>query len=171
MTDVPGDHSEERRLDRSNASDVDQELAADVEAAVDKAVKTVEFGRRGFFLALGVFVLIVGLLLPWVGDVAGWQVLATGEGGVIPRLFATTASVFGVLASTLALVTRRWWLTWVCAVGGWFAFVDGVLAIWSQQSSTASGAPGDGPGLGMVIAAVMIAVMAAQWLRIAWSRS
>lgn len=144
-------------------------LAADVNAAVGRAVKTVEFGRRGFGISVAVFVLIVGLLLPWVDGHVGWQVLA-GEAGAIPRLFASTATGFGVLASALALITRRWWLTWVCAIGGWFAFVDGVLAIWSQQSSSASGAAGEGPGIGLVIAAIAMAVLAAQWMRVAWSR-
>lgn len=144
-------------------------LAADVNAAVGRAVKTVEFGRRGFGISVAVFVLIVGLLLPWVDGHVGWQVLA-GEAGAIPRLFASTATGFGVLASALALITRRWWLTWVCAIGGWFAFVDGVLAIWSQQSSSATGAAGDGPGAGLVIAAIAMAVVAAQWMRVAWSR-
>ncbi|SFQ33626.1 hypothetical protein SAMN05421810_106180 [Amycolatopsis arida] len=151
------------------SSDVDR-LAADVDAVVSRAARTVELGRRGFVIAVATFALIVGLLLPWVGDVAGWQVLA-GEGGAVPRLFAATSTAFGVIASALALATRRWWLTWVCAVGGWFASVDGVLAIWSQQSSPASGAPGAGPGIGMVLALVAMIVLAAQWMRTAWSRT
>lgn len=144
-------------------------LAADVNAAVSKAVKTVEFGTRGFRIAVTVFVLIIGLLLPWVDGEVGLQVLLGGE-EAIPRLFSATAIGFGVIASTLALVTRRWWLTWVCAVGGWFSFVDGLLAIWSQQSSSISGAVGNGPGLGLIISAVAVTVLAAQWMRVAWSR-
>ncbi|PRX49586.1 hypothetical protein B0I33_103623 [Prauserella shujinwangii] len=146
------------------------ELAADVDEAVNRAVKTVELGRRGFVLSLLAFVLIVGLLLPWAGGHVGWQVLA-GKDDAIPQLFAVTSTAFGILATALALATRRWWLAWVCAVGGWFAFVDGVLAIWSQQSSGASGAAGSGPGIGMVIATIGMAVLAAQWMRVAWSRS
>ncbi|NIJ11224.1 hypothetical protein FHU38_001568 [Saccharomonospora amisosensis] len=144
-------------------------LAADVNAAVGKAVRTVELGRRGFGISVAVFALIVGLLLPWVDGHVGWQVLA-GEAGAVPRLFAATATAFGVLASALALITRRWWLTWVCAVGGWFAVVDGLLAIWSQQSSSATGAAGEGPGAGLIIAAIAMVVVAAQWMRVAWSR-
>lgn len=146
------------------------ELAADVDQVVRKASRTVEFGRRGFAIAVGVFVLIIAQLLPWVGEHAGWQVLA-GEAGAIPRLFAATSIGVGILASMLALITRRWWLTWVCAVGGWFASVDGVLAVWSQQSSGASGAAGDGPGFGLVLALIVVVVLAAQWMRVAWSRT
>jgi hypothetical protein len=52
----------------------------------------------------------------------------------------------------------------VCALGGWFASVDGVLAIWSRQSS-------DGDlGIGLVVAWVAMVVIAIQWFRTAWSR-
>lgn len=146
------------------------ELASDVDAAVNRAVKTVEIGRRGFLIAVLVFVLIVASLLPWTADHAGWQVLA-GEAGAIPRLFAATSTALGILASMLALATRRWWLSWVCAVGGWFSFVDGLLAIWSQQSAASTGTAGSGPGIGMVIAVAAMAILAAQWMRVAWSRT
>ncbi|WP_007024175.1 Rv2732c family membrane protein [Saccharomonospora iraqiensis] len=144
-------------------------LAADAEAALDRAVKTVEFGRRGFGVAVTVFVLLIGLVLPWVDGFAGWQVLL-GRADAIPQLFAATATGFGVLASAVALATRRWWLTWVCAVGGWFASVDGILAIWSQQSATAPDVAGGGPGIGLVLSTVAMVVLAAQWMRLAWSR-
>jgi hypothetical protein len=152
-----------------NSADFDR-LAADVDQVVSKAARTVELGRRGFVIAVAVFVLIVAQLLPWVGEHVGWQTLA-GQGGAIPRLFATTSTLFGIFASVLALATRRWWLTWVCAIGGWFASVDGLLAIWSQQSSHANGAQGSGPGTGMIIALVVMIVLAAQWMRTAWSRT
>jgi hypothetical protein len=151
-------------------SDYDHRLAEDVDQVVTKASRTVELGRRGFVIAVLVFVLLVGQLLPWVGDHVGWQVLL-GQGGGIPQLFAVTSTGIGVLASALTLMTRRWWLSWVCAMGGWFASVDGLLAIWSQQSSVANGATGGGPGVGMVIALVAMILLAAQWMRTAWSRT
>ncbi|WP_435582772.1 Rv2732c family membrane protein [Amycolatopsis thermoflava] len=150
-------------------SDYDR-LGTDADEVVTKASRTVELGRRGFVIAVLVFVLLVGQLLPWVGPHVGWQVLL-GQGGGIPQLFAVTSTVIGVLASALTLMTRRWWLSWVCAMGGWFASVDGLLAIWSQQSSVANGATGRGPGIGMVIALVAIILLAAQWMRTAWSRT
>jgi hypothetical protein len=64
----------------------------------------------------------------------------------------------------LALVTRRWGMTWICALGGWFACVDGVLAIWSRQSSEGS------PGIGLVISLLAMVVIATCWFRTAWSR-
>jgi hypothetical protein len=146
------------------------ELAAEIDQVGRSTARTVELGRRGFVIAVAVFVLLVAQLLPWVGGHAGWQVLA-GQGGAIPRLFAATSTGFSVLASALALATRRWWLTWVCAVGGWFATVDGLLAIWSQQSSHSNGTVGGGPGAGMILALVMTIVLASQWMRTAWSRA
>jgi len=142
------------------------ELAAEIDEVGERASRTVELGRRGFTIALFTFVLLICQLLPWVGDHAGWQVLA-GEGGGIPQLFAATSTGVGILASALALVTRRWWLAWVCAAGGWFASVDGLLAIWSQQSTPAGG----GPGFGLVIAWIAMICLAVQWMRTAFSRS
>jgi hypothetical protein len=146
------------------------ELAAEIDEVGERASRTVELGRRGFTIAVFTFVLLICLILPWVGEHAGWQVLA-GEGGGIPQLFAVTSTAVGILASALALVTRRWWLTWVCAAGGWFASVDGLLAIWSQQSSHASGAAGGGPGFGLIIAWIAMICLAVQWMRTAFSRS
>jgi hypothetical protein len=146
------------------------ELAAEIDEVGYRASRTVELGRRGFTIAVFTFVLLICLILPWVGDHAGWQVLA-GEGGGIPQLFAATSTGVGILASALALVTRRWWLAWVCAAGGWFASVDGLLAIWSQQSSHASGAAGGGPGVGLIIAWIAMICLAVQWMRTAFSRS
>lgn len=147
-----------------------EKLGEDVDAIGKKVSKTVELGRRGFVISLLVFVLIIGQVLPWVGDHVGWQVLF-GQGGAIPQLFAATSTVVGVLCSVLALITRRWWLTWVCAIGGWFSSVDGLLAIWSQQSSGANGAAGSGPGIGMIIALLSIIVLAGNWMRTAFSRT
>ncbi|MPY78810.1 MAG: hypothetical protein GEV04_09960 [Actinophytocola sp.] len=137
---------------------------------VERAVaRRIEPGRRGFTIAVLVFAVIVVQLLPWVGGDAGWQVLLHGEVG-IPKLFAATAAGFGVVLSALTLVTRRWWLAWVSAVGCSIASVDGLLAIWSQQSSGASGHAGAGPGIGMTLALVLMILLAANWLRTAWSR-
>lgn len=149
---------------------VTEQLAEDVDAIGRKAARTVELGRRGFIISVLVFLLLVGQILPWVGERTGWQVLL-GEGGPIPQLFAATSTVIGILASALTLATRRWWLTWVCAVGGWFSSVDGLLAVWSQQSTGANNAAGAGPGIGLILALVCIILLAANWMRTAFSRA
>ncbi|HEV7979978.1 hypothetical protein [Amycolatopsis sp.] len=161
MSDAEAVNNDSRQLD---------ELAAEIDEVGQKAARVVELGRRGFTIALCTFALIVGQLLPWVGEHVGWQVLV-GQGGAIPQLFAVTSTVIGVLGSALTLATRRWFFAWACAIGGWFASVDGVLAIWSQQSSHANGAVGGGPGIGLIIAWIATVFLAVQWMRTAWSRT
>ncbi|OLT47039.1 hypothetical protein BJF85_01040 [Saccharomonospora sp. CUA-673] len=147
-----------------------QELGEDVDSTVEQAAKTIEPGRTGFFVAVVSFVALVAVLLPWVDGQPGWRMFF-GDGGSIPMLFAYTATFSGVLASAAALVTRRWWLAWVCTVGCWVSSVDGMLSLWSQQSSSVSGMPGQGPGIGMIIMWICMVVLAAQWTRLAWSRT
>lgn len=134
------------------------------------AARTFDLGARAMVISVAVFVLIVGWVLPWMAGATGYEVLlgigpgAVGKASMVPRLFAGTSLVFGVLASALALTTRRWVFAWAAALGGWFASVDGVLAIWSRQSLHAD------LGIGLVIALVAMVVIAIQWFRIAWSR-
>jgi len=154
MTDEPSD------LLRDEIDDVERHT-----------VRTVDLDSRALVISVAVFVLIIGHVLPWMPGTNGLDVLlgnhdAVGKASMVPRLFAATSAGFGILASVAALLTRRWALTWVCALGGWFASVDGMLAIWSRQSSG-----GAGPGIGLVIAEVAMVVIAASWLRTAWSRA
>lgn len=145
------------------------ELRQEIDEVERAVARRIEPDRRGFVIAVLVFATIIVFLLPWAGDDAGWQVLLYHEVG-IPKLFAATAAGFGIAASALTLVARRWWLAWVCAVGCCIASVDGLLAIWSQQSSGASGHAGAGPGIGMSLALVLMILLAANWLRTAWAR-
>ncbi|GGS40154.1 MULTISPECIES: Rv2732c family membrane protein [Actinokineospora] len=151
----------------------DQALRAEVDEVERRASRRVELGGRAVVLAVGVFALMIGYILPWMGTAAGWEVLlgagdAAGKAGMVPRLFAATSLVFGVVASALALITRLWALTWVCALGGWFASVDGMLAIWTRQSSAGLDSPG--PGIGLVISEIAVVVVATLWFKTAWSR-
>ena len=152
-------------------TDPEEELRREIDQVERRAARTVDLDRRAMVIAVAVFVLIVGLVLPWFGGATGYEVLlgtgsgdAVGKASMVPRLFAATSLLFGVLTSALALMTRLWFLTWVGALGGWFASVDGVLAIWSRQSS------GGDLGVGLVIAEIAMVVIAAQWFRVAWSR-
>jgi len=169
--------SEERELaerelaERELAERELAELGQEIDAVERRAARSVELGGRAVVLAVLVFVLIVGQVLPWLGGATGIEVLlgtgtgdAVGKPSMVPRLFAATSVLFGVLASALALSTRWWALTWVCALGGWFASVDGILAIWSRQSS------GGDVGIGLVIAWVATVAIAILWFRTAWSR-
>jgi hypothetical protein len=159
----------------SQPAEEPKEMAAlrhEIDEVERRTARTVEFGPRAITIAVTVFVLIVGHVLPWMGGANGLEVLfgehdAVGRASMVPRLFAVTSAGFGIFASTLALTTRRWWLAWVCALGGWFASVDGVLAIWSRQSIAGH----TGPGIGLIIAEVAMIAIAIQWFRTAWSRT
>jgi hypothetical protein len=145
-------------------------LREEIDAVGRKATRSVDLGMRAVVIASAVLVLLIGQLLPWMDQANGWEVLlgqagATGKASMVPRLFALTSAGFGVLGSMIALVTRRWGMAWVCALGGWFAAVDGFLAVWSRQSS------GTTPGIGLIIAEAAMIVIATLWLRTAWSRS
>jgi hypothetical protein len=145
-------------------------LRKQVDRVERDAARTFELGGRAMVIAVAVFVLIVGWVLPWMAGATGYEVLlgigpgAVGKASMVPRLFAATSLAFGVLVSALALTTRRWVFAWAAALGGWFASVDGMLAIWSRQSSHAD------LGIGLVIALVAMVVIASQWFRTAWSR-
>jgi biotin transporter BioY len=149
-------------------TDSEDHLREEIDEVGRRASRTVELGGRAVVIAVSVFLLLVGLVLPWMNGSSGLEVLAGAESGkasMVPRLFATTAVLFGVLASVLTLLTRRWVFAWVGAAGGWFASVDGLLAIWSRQSS------GTAPGIGMIIALVAMMAIAILWFRTAASRT
>jgi hypothetical protein len=156
--------------DPSNLS----QLRNEIDEVERRTVRTVDLGPRGMTIAISVFVLIIGYVLPWMSGANGLDVLfghhdAVGKASMVPRLFAGTSLGFGILCSAAALITRRWALAWAGALGGWFASVDGILAIWSRQSSAGAGA--SGPGIGLIIAEVAMIAIAIQWFRTAWSRS
>jgi hypothetical protein len=148
-------------------------LQREIDEVEHRAARTVDLGARAVIISVAVFALIIGYLLPWMGTASGWEVLlhqgdAAGKAGMVPRLFAITSALFGVGASVLALITRRWGLTWVCALGSWFASVDGLLAIWTRQSTAGLTSPG--PGIGLVISEIAMVTLGVLWFRTAWSR-
>jgi len=145
-------------------------LRAEIDSVERGMAQRLEPGRWAMVVAVAAFVLLVAELLPWVGSASGWQVLfgqadPASRVGLLPRLFAGSALCLGVIVSSLAVALRRWALAWVCALGCAFSVVHGVLAVWSRQTSGQTG-----PGAGMVLALLAIAVLAVQWIRLAWSR-
>jgi hypothetical protein len=158
-------------------TDADADPAAGLRARVDEIgggpSRRVDPGTRAMGLAIGVFVLVVAALLPWVGGVPGWHLLLgvpePVKIDVLPRVFAMGVFAFGLLGTALVLVTRRWWLAWLCTLASGVFTVLGVVSVWSQQSSP-SHQSGPGPGIGLVLALLTMLVLTVLWARIVWSR-
>ena len=152
------------------------DLRRDVDSVERKMAREIEPGLRAVFMAVLCLVILASFTLPHTGDVRGWDVL-TGRGDLaannisLPsRLFVWFALVFGVGASMLALITRRWGIAWVAFAGTAVGTVFGMLAVWSRQTIRADMA-GGGPAYGLIMAWIAVALLAFQWLGVVWSRS
>jgi hypothetical protein len=151
----------------------DEELAAlraEIDGVERDLISHIEPGRWALVIALSAFALLVAAVLPWVGSDTGWQVLLDQAAeehrvGLLPRLFAASSLLFGVLLSAVSMFSRRWGLAWICALGCGFSIVHGIWAVWSRQTSH-----GPGPGPGMVLALVAMLVITVQWARLALAR-
>lgn len=146
----------------------------DIEAAERRVAREIEPGPRAVVVAVLVFVLLGSFMLPHTGDVRGWDVLFSSHGAgaaavALPsRVFAWFALVFGVGFSMLALMTRRWALSWVALAGSAIASGAGLLAVWSRQT-VAAGHPG--PGIGLIVAWITVILLTFHWARVVWSRT
>jgi hypothetical protein len=146
----------------------------DIEAAERRVAREIDPGSRAVVVAVLVFVLLGSFMLPHTGDVRGWDVLFSSHGAgaaavALPsRVFAWLALVFGVGFSMLALMTRRWALSWVALAGSAIASGAGLLAVWSRQT-VATGHPG--PGVGLIVAWITVILLTFHWARVVWSRT
>jgi tRNA-2-methylthio-N6-dimethylallyladenosine synthase len=156
-----------------NGADFDA-FRTDIEAAERRVAREIDPGSRAVVVAVLVFVLLGSFILPHTGDVRGWDVLFSSHGAgaaavALPsRVFAWLALVFGVGFSMLALMTRRWALSWVALAGSAIASGAGLLAVWSRQT-VAAGHPG--PGLGLIVAWITVILLTFHWARVVWSRT
>lgn len=150
------------------------DFKGDIEAAERRVAGEIDPGARALVIAIGVFVLLVSFVLPHSGAARGLDVLigsdaATAAGITLPsRVFSWLALVFGVGFSMLALLTRRWALAWIALAGSTVATLLGLLAVWSRQT-VAEQYPGPGPGL--ILAWIAIAVVTFHWARAVWART
>jgi hypothetical protein len=64
-------------------------------------------------------------------------------------------------------MTRLWAIGWVCALGCGFSVVNGLWAVWSRQTAPSGGS---GPGIGLLLAVLAMALLTLMWVRLAWSR-
>jgi hypothetical protein len=144
-------------------------LEAELAGVARRVERKIDPGVAALVAAIGTLAVVGALLLPWVGGAAGWQVLVGAQSaGPLPRLFAFTVTGFGLVASALALTTRYWALAWVSAVGCGISLVNGVWAVWSRQTVAPEGVQGPGPGL--VLAVLGVALLTFTWARISLQR-
>ena len=121
---------------------------------------------------------MVSLVLPHTGSVSGLDVLAYTESAeaervtIVSRIFVWLVALFGIVASMLALVTRRWVLAWVALCGCAIACVAGMLAWWSRNTPGIGGVePPSGVGIGLILGWVAVFVLTFHWSRVVWARS
>ena len=73
-------------------------LRDEIDEVGRRASRTVELGGRALVVSVAVFVLLVGLILPWMNGSSGLEVLIgqeTGKASMVPRLFALTSVLGG----------------------------------------------------------------------------
>lgn len=148
-------------------SDVPPELRAELAGAERRVRSRIDPGPRAMLFAVLVMAAVAAILLPWVAGAPGWQVLVGAvPAGPLPTLFSWTMTAFGVFASAGALLTRLWVLAWLAAIGCGISSVNGLWAIWSQQTGGAGG-----PGFGMVLGVLAVIVLTFNWAGMALRRS
>lgn len=140
------------------SGDVSPETRAEIDDAGRAAVRRIDPGPRAMLIAVAVVAAVAALLLPWVAGAPGWEILAGGESGPLPTLFAITLTTFAIVVSAAALLTRLWALAWLAAFGCGVSSVNGMWAIWSQQTGT-----GGGPGFGLVLGVLAVVVLTFVW--------
>jgi hypothetical protein len=149
-------------------------LRRQVDQVENGLLRRIDPGPRAMVIAVCVFVLVICGLLPWVNGTPGWQVLVdqgsgVGKVDILPRLFAFGVFVFGFIGSTLSLGLRRWSVAWLSTLGCGLFTVLGLVALWSQQTTT-SHLAGPGPGPGLILSVLCMLVLVIVWLRVVWSR-
>jgi hypothetical protein len=146
-------------------SDVSPETRAEIDRAGRGVARRIDPGTRAMLIAVANVAAVAALLLPWVAGTPGWQVLASGTSGPLPTLFSFTMTGFAVVVSAAALLTRLWALAWLAAFGCGISSVNGLWAIWSQQTGA-----GAGPGFGMVLGVIAVVLLTFVWAGAALQR-
>ncbi|MBO0853102.1 MAG: hypothetical protein J2P18_04970 [Nocardia sp.] len=158
-------------------SKVFEQFHDDLEAVERKIAGEIDPGSRAMLVAAAVFVLLLSLILPHAGHARGFDVVlydTTAQAehiGLPSRVFAWFTVVFGIVFSTLALITRRWALAWIAVAGSAIGSVFGVLSIWHRQTPGLGNYRGAGPGIGLILAVIAIIVLTFHWIRVVWSRT
>lgn len=144
----------------------EQKLSGRELAALEKdAAKTLELGDKKGFLIAAVALYAIGLLLPHIRGVAGWQVLfltdtASDANIRLAEYIFYILGAIGVFLFTLGTLTlRRTWMAWVAWIFSCVTLVYSVFAAWMRQTSP--GTDATIVHIGMIVSTV--AAGAAVW--------
>ena len=105
------------------------------------AASTVDMGARRWVLAAAAALYLVAMMLPFVGDASGWQVLAaTGaakdaQTAITEYVFAWISLIGVGILTTLAVVTQRFAITVPAWMVTTVSLVFSVLGVWLRNSS------------------------------------
>ncbi|MEU1994817.1 hypothetical protein ABZ511_10240 [Nocardia gamkensis] len=154
-----------------------EQFRDDLDAVERKIAGEIDPGIRAMVVAGAVFLLLASLVLSHAGAARGFDVLLntdvarTEHIGLPSRVFVWFLVVFGIGFSMLALMTRRWVLAWIAVAGSAVASVFGVLSIWHRQTPGVGNYIGAGPGIGLILGAIVTVVLTFHWVRVVWSRT
>jgi hypothetical protein len=149
----------------------------DLEAVERKIAGEIDPGYRAMVVAGAVFALLLTLILPHAGHTRGMDILlydhtaVADHIGLPSRVFQWFVLIFGIVFSSLALLTRRWALAWIAVAGSAVGSVFGVLSIWHRQTPDLGNYHGAGPSYGLILGVIAMVVLTFHWLKVVWSRT
>ncbi|MGW6034047.1 Rv2732c family membrane protein [Gordonia terrae] len=155
-----------------------EQYERDLRKAERRVAGEIDPGARAVVVAVAVVLAMVSMVLPHTGSVTGLEVLTfTPEAAaervtIVSRIFVYLVTIFGIVVSMLALLTRRWFLAWIALCGCAIACVAGMLAWWSRNTPGVGGVePPSGVGVGLVLGWIAVFVLTFHWSRVVWARS
>ncbi|UGT72270.1 hypothetical protein LTT66_24280 [Nocardia gipuzkoensis] len=172
-----GDQRNEDSVSSVESTNDFEQFRDDLDAVERRIAGEIDPGIRAMVVAGAVFLLLVSLVLPHAGAARGFDVLLNTDVarvehiGLPSRVFVWFLVIFGIGFSTLALMTRRWVLAWIAVAGSAVAGVFGVLSIWHRQTPGVGNYIGAGPGIGLILGAIVTIVLTFHWIRVVWSRT
>ncbi|MER7449949.1 hypothetical protein ABTW96_06640 [Nocardia beijingensis] len=172
-----GDERNEDSVSSVESTSDFEQFRDDLDAVERKIAGEIDPGVRAMVVAGAVFLLLASLVLPHAGAARGFDVLLNTDVaraehiGLPSRIYVWFVVVFGIGFSMLALMTRRWVLAWIAVAGSAVASVFGVLSIWHRQTPGLGNYIGAGPGIGLILGAIVTVVLTFHWIRVVWSRT
>lgn len=171
-------HTEASSAERPGTGEAVDKLAAyrdDLSAAERQAGRSVDYSKHLPLMALGFLLPFVAIFMPHSGEVLGFDVLFHTQNA---QRFATTnpERIFAWLSLTASLLTvgtivsRSWIVAWVNWAFSGVAWWYSIVAIWMRQTRPPT-APGEGPGFGLIMAAVGLVILFATMSAVIFRKS